>query len=72
MFSLVSDLINLALRLRMGIELVSHVGLPNLKGGASVNQSNQKNQPKGMPAGKPAAAPAGKPQAVPPKKPMGK
>jgi len=40
---------------------------------ASMNQPNQKNQPKGTtPVGKPAAAPAGKPQSPSAKKPGGK
>jgi len=43
-----------------------------LKGGASMNQPNQKNQPKGTSTGKPAPAPAGKAQGTPAKKPFGK
>ncbi len=37
-----------------------------------MNQQNQKDQPKGTPAGKTATAPAGKPQGGSPKKPFGK
>jgi len=44
-----------------------------IKGGAPVNQSNQKDPKKGMPIGKPSAAPGqGKPQPNPAKKPTGK
>jgi hypothetical protein len=59
--------------LLIGIYVVSHDGLPKPKGGAPVNQSNQKDPKKGMPTGKPTASPGpAKPQQNPAKKPMGK
>jgi hypothetical protein len=65
--------LKLALALLIFLRLVSHDGLPNLKGGASVNQSNPKDPKKGMPTGKPAAAPSpAKPQPFPAKKPIGR
>ncbi len=65
--------LKLALPLLFSPRVVSHDSLPNLKGGASVNQSNQKDPKKGMPTGKPTAAPGpSRPQPNPAKKPMGK